>query len=68
MRLLRSSVLLAMWMAAPAMAEWGKFDYDFDADKKPWQEIQTQLPAYPTTTNLIPFAVSSASRHRHFID
>jgi hypothetical protein len=51
-----------------AMAGWGDFEYDFDADKKPWQEIEAKLPAYPQAERLVPIAVSAASRNRHFID
>lgn len=51
-----------------ALAGWGKFEYDFDEDKKPWQETQTQLPAYPRPEHLVPFEVSVASRNRYYID
>ncbi len=51
-----------------AHAGWGDFEYDFDEDKKPWQEVQTQLPAYPRAENLVSFEVSAASRNRHFVD
>lgn len=51
-----------------AMAGWGEFEYDFDEDKKPWQEVQAQLPAYPRPDRLVPFEVSAASRNRHYID
>lgn len=51
-----------------AQAGWGDFEYDFDEDKKPWQEVQAQLPAYPRAENLVPFEVSAASRNRYYID
>ncbi|HRH81183.1 MAG TPA: CNP1-like family protein [Thiobacillaceae bacterium] len=60
--------ILALLAPAAALSGWGDFEYDFDADKKPWQEVQAQLPAYPKAGHLIPFEVSSASRHKHFID
>lgn len=50
------------------LAGWGDFEYDFDEDKKPWQEVQSQLPAYPRADRLLPFEVSAASRNRHYID
>lgn len=60
--------LLALLISTPGLAAWGEFEYDFDADKKPWQEVQAQLPAWPKTERLIPFEVSGATRHRHYID
>ena len=62
-------ILLTLLLCLPlaAHAEWGAFDYEFEQDK-PWAEVATQLPAYPLAENLLPFTVSSATRHRHFID
>lgn len=51
-----------------AIAGWGEFEYDFDEDKKPWQEVQAQLPAYPRPDRLVPFEVSAASSNRYYID
>lgn len=50
-----------------AHAEWGETERDFEQDK-PWVEVAAQLPAYPKTENLLPFTVSSATHHQHFID
>jgi hypothetical protein len=61
-------LFLSLLVCVTARAEWGDFEYDFDADKKPWQEVQAQLPAYPKAEQLIPFEVSSSTRHKHFID
>ncbi len=55
-------------MHAPAFAGWGDFEYDFDADNKPWKEVEAQLPAYPTTADAIPFFVSAATDNEFFID
>lgn len=66
---MRCVLLLAL--VAPtlsAAAEWGQFEYDFDADKKPWAETQAVLPAAPKAARLVPFEVSAATAHRHFID
>jgi hypothetical protein len=46
----------------------GNFEYDFDANAKPWQELQGQLPPYPKEGNLIEFEVSAASRNRFYLD
>lgn len=61
--------LLALLLMLPlsAYAEWGQFDYEFEADK-PWVELAAQLPPPPKAENLIEFNVSSATRNRHFID
>jgi len=59
---------LFLLAALPAQAEWGQFDYDFDENVKPWQEVQAQLPAYPKDDNLIQFIVSATSRNKHYID
>jgi hypothetical protein len=60
--------LMMILSLPPALAGWGDFEYHFDDDKKPWQEVQAQLPAYPRAERLIPFEVSAASRNRHYID
>jgi len=61
--------LLALLLMLPlsAYAEWGQFDFEFEADK-PWVEVAAQLPPPPKAENLIEFNVSSATRNRHFID
>jgi hypothetical protein len=58
---------LLLMLPLTAYAEWGEFDYEFEADK-PWVEIAAQLPPPPKTENLVEFNVSSAARNRHFID
>lgn len=62
-------ILPALLLCLPlvAHAEWGKFDYEFEADK-PWVELSAQLPLYPKAENLVEFNVSSATRNRHFVD
>lgn len=63
-----SLCVLLLWVGQAAAAEWGQFEYDFDADKRPWLEIQTQLPAAPKAETLRPFDVSSLNNHRYFLD
>lgn len=59
------------WMlllcATPAMAEFS-FDYDFDANKKPWQEIQAKLPPAPKDGDLVPIALDPPSPHFYAVD
>lgn len=62
------AVALGLLPAAPAMAQWDGWDYDFDREIKPWAEMQGQIPAYPVDQNLIPLDVGAASAHRFFVD
>lgn len=64
---MKQPLLLLLCLPLLAHAEWGEVERDFEQDK-PWVEVAAQLPAYPKTENLLPFAVSSATRHQHFID
>jgi len=59
--------VLLLCLPLVAYAEWGEFEHEFDQDK-PWSEVAAQLPPYPTAENLVEFNVSSATRHKHFID
>jgi len=44
------------------------FEEAFDDDTKPWQEIQTQLPAAPKEGDLVSFQVSGATQYRFALD
>lgn len=59
---------LATFGAAAQEKWWGRWDADFDEDKKPWKEIEAQIPAYPRPENLLPFAPADYSPNRFFID
>jgi hypothetical protein len=54
--------------AGPAPAQWRLFDSEFDEDKKPWSEIEAQLPPPPKPENLIAFDAGGATPHRFYID
>jgi hypothetical protein len=58
----------AMMAAAPGFAQWKGWDYDYDREVKPWQELRLQLPAYPKSADLIEFDAGAATPHRYFID
>jgi len=62
-------ILPALLLILPltAYAEWGEFDFEFE-NEKPWVELATQLPPTPKAENLVEFNVSSATRHKHFVD
>lgn len=47
---------------------WGRWDADFDEEKKPWKEIEAQIPAYPRPENMLPFATADYSPNRFFVD
>jgi hypothetical protein len=64
---MRTLPALLLCLPLVAHAEWMDFEHDFEQDKA-WVEVAAQLPAYPKTENLLPFAVSSATPNRHFID
>ena len=42
-----SSLAHARWPRPRRRAPWGLFDSEFDEEKKPWTEIEAQLPAVP---------------------
>ena len=46
----------------------GIFDTEFDEEKKPWLEIQAQLPAYPNIAKALPFEVPAARPTQFFVD
>jgi len=58
----------ALLLPVPAAAQWEGWDYDFDQEKKPWIEIQAQIPPYPKPQNLIKFEAGAASPHQFYID
>ncbi len=66
----RTLMLLAAALLLPAYAgaQWEGWDYDFDREKKPWAEVQAQIPPYPKPQNLIEFEAGAASPHHFYID
>jgi hypothetical protein len=66
----RTLVLLALLgsVSSGLNAQWAGWDYDFDQEKKPWNEMQAQIPPYPKGNSLIPFETGGAVRHQIFID
>jgi len=64
-RWLLAAVLL---LPVPAAAQWEGWDYVFDQEKKPWRELQAQIPPYPKPESLIEFEAGAASPHRFYID
>jgi hypothetical protein len=63
----RRLALLLLLCAGPAAAEFS-FEYDFDANVKPWQEIQATLPAAPKEENLTELTLDPPSPHRFLVD
>lgn len=61
-------LVAALLLPAPAAAQSEGWDYDFDQEKKPWVELQAQIPPYPKPENLIEFEAGAASPHRFYID
>lgn len=74
MRYLLLSLLLVT-LPAHAVNEliWGEqtkqfSDYDFDANTKPWKEIESQLPAAPKVENQVEIKLGASSENRFFVD
>ncbi len=55
-------------LVLPAAAQWKDWDYDLDQEKKPWEELQTQLPSYPKAENLLKFDMGSNTANSYFVD
>ena len=69
MRQLVRLALLGMLVAPTFAHAWGLgFDRDFDEQKKPWEELQAQLPAYPKDENQQAFYVSGIAGNHYFVD
>ncbi len=70
----RFLVIATVLFALPALSasvydsEWGKFEYDFEANTKPWKEIQALLPAAAQPDKLIEVKLDASTRNRLFID
>jgi hypothetical protein len=60
--------LVLLLAAQPGAAQWKDWDYDLDQEKKPWAELQAQLPAYPKPDNLLRFDLGSNTANRYFVD
>lgn len=60
--------LVLLLAAVPGAAQWKDWDYDLDQEKKPWEELQTQLPAYPKPENLLRFDLGSNTANRYYVD
>jgi hypothetical protein len=52
----------------PAAGQWKDWDYDLDQEKKPWEELQTQLPPYPKPENLLKFDAGANRNNSYFVD
>lgn len=61
---------LAGWalITQPVMAQWKDWDYELDQEKKPWSELQVQLPSYPKPENLLKFELDGRSANSYYID
>lgn len=55
-------------VAWPAVAQWKDWDYDLDQEKKPWQELQIKIPAYPKPENLLKFDAGANTANTFFVD
>lgn len=60
------AALLALSQAA--YAQWKDWDYDLDQERKPWAEMQLQLPPYPKNENLVALDMGVNTANRYLID
>ena len=60
-------VAVSIGIPAAALAQDRKFEYEFDHEK-PWIELQSQLPPYPSEENLLQFDAGPASTNLHYVD
>ena len=67
LRFCAAGALLIAGTVTPVAAQWRLFESEFDEEKKPWSEIEAQLPAYPGKDNLLQFEGSAASANRFYI-
>jgi len=68
LRLYAAGALLLAGIAVPAAAQWRLFESEFDEEKKPWSEVEAQLPAYPKAENLLRFEGGVSTGNRFYID
>ena len=67
----RRPVIAALALAVlsvSAHAQSRDWDAELDEEKKTWQEIQAQIPAYPKPENLVQLPAGNATSHRFYID
>jgi hypothetical protein len=62
------ALCVTLLVSSPAVAQWKDWDYDLDQEKKPWEELQTQLPPYPKPENLLKFDPGAVSSNSYFVD
>ncbi len=61
--------LVAQLLGMPAHAAgFSLFEEEFEEEKKPWDELQAQLPAYPKLAEALPFEVPPSRPAQFFID
>ena len=58
----------ALLIASPAVSQWKDWDYELDQEKKPWSELQAQLPPYPKPENLLKFDAGANTASSYFVD
>ena len=61
-------IVVGTLLALPAAAQWKDWDYELDQEKKPWEELQAQLPPYPKAENLLKFDPGANSSNNYFVD
>lgn len=60
--------LLSLPALAINLGQETRFEYDFDEEVVPWQEIQAQLPGAPTDAELLAFEIEGRPGYRYALD
>lgn len=63
-----NAVVLLLFLASPAAAQWGSWDYDHDRPKEVFKESEIKLPPLPKDENLLQFEADAASPYHFYID
>lgn len=61
-------LLAGLFICQPASAQWKDWDYELDQEKKPWEELQAQLPPYPKPENLLKFDIGANAANNYYLD
>ncbi len=62
------AIVGVLFIVPPVAAQWKDWDYDLDQEKRPWAELQAQIPPYPNPQNLLRFDAGSNTSNHFFVD
>jgi hypothetical protein len=68
MRVFKARQLLLPLVLVPLAVQAATDPFDDEYDRKPWAEIEVQIPAFPAQENLIPFTVGAVRDKEFSVD